>query len=364
MKILIVSPFENNSTGRGDRNLRLADLLRRRGNEVTFVTSNFDHGLKSHIPQDKIKGQYGVKILKVPGYFSNVGFARILCHMVFALKLLIWGFGKRWDRVVVSSIPPEALFAARLLRKDKFIVDVRDIWPDALQAYGRQSMIMRLFGLYCALIYRAVLKHADVIMMVAPAFRLWIKRYIGMKLVRTKFVPLGFRREDFRPVSKQGSEYSFCYAGGATPQFDIREFSTDFANEKGVVLGDGPLLDAWKITFKKTEFLGVVPRPLAMSFMAKSQQLLFPSNPYAQLPNKAFDYFALGLHVTLGDNCTRATRYLLMLRRRRFGLDSLNDDWTDYRSIEKEAITERAADIIEGRLGKVCTTPAPARVEG
>lgn len=349
MKILIISPFENAATGRGDRNMRLEQTLRDRGHDVTFVTSDFDHARKGHIGRDKLADAPGLKVIRVPGYEKNVGAARILCHVTFALKLWLWAIGTRWDVVVISTIPPESLLAGVLLRKRALVVDVRDIWPDALQAYGKPSKVARAFGAYCGAIFRATLRRADRIMVVAPGFRTWLARYGALAPRKVKFVPLGFRREDFRPLSDGGSAYEFCYAGGVTPQFDIREFVPRFGQGHGIVLGSGPLLDAWKEAFPNTEFRGAVPRPEAMAVMESSAVLLFPSNPFAQLPNKAFDYFALGHRVALGDRCTRATRSLLALRRRRAEkTGGAADTWTGYRALEKEAIATRAADIVEG----------------
>lgn len=348
MKILIVSPFENSATGRGDRNMQLEAEMRARGHKVTYLTGNFDHARKSHIDKDRLPPRAGLKVLKLPGYRKNVGLARMWCHFVCALKLWFSAISTRWDVVVISSIPPEALVSARFLRKRALVIDIRDIWPDALLAYGKPSFSTRAFSTYCSMVFGRTLRHADRILIVAPGFRRWVERYSALAHGRVKLVPLGFRREDFRSLSSEGKEYAFCYAGGVTPQFDIREFATRFGDSRGIVLGSGPLLEDWKVAFPNTEFLGTVPRSEAMDLMGRSEHLLFPSNSFAQLPNKAFDYFALGRRVTCGKDCTRAARYLLELRRRRALGDQ--ETWLDYRALEKEAVTKRAADIIEGTV--------------
>lgn len=347
MKILLVSPFENDATGRGDRNMRLEAELKTRGHEVIFVTGDFDHARKATIPPDALPARPGLWVIHLPGYRRNVSLARMWSHAVFALKLWLRAITTRWDAVVISSVPPDGLVAARFLRKRALIVDIRDIWPDALQSYGKPSRAARAFGAFCNAIYGATLKRADRIMIVAPGFRRWLDRYGALKHRRVKFVPLGFRREDFQPMSEGGSDWAFCYAGGATPQFDIREFAPEFANQRGIVVGSGPLLDDWRADFPITEFRGAVPRAEAMALMASSRQLLFPSNSFAQLPNKAFDYFALGHPVALGAHCTRATRSLMNLRRRRTGRD---DSWEDYKAIEKHALAQRAANIVEDAI--------------
>ncbi|MEL7199437.1 MAG: glycosyltransferase [Pseudomonadota bacterium] len=329
--------------------MRLEAELRARGHDVTFVTGTFDHARKAQIDRDLLPHGKGITVLRLPSYQKNVGLARIWCHFVCAIKIWFAAIGTRWDVVITSSIPPEALVAARLLRKRALVLDIRDIWPDALQAYGKPSTVARLFGAYCDFLFRRTLKHARRIMIVAPGYRRWLERYGALQHGRVKFVPLGFRREDFLPLSQANSDYTFCYAGGATPQFDIREFVPEFGDKDGVVLGSGPLLEDWKAAFPKAEFRGAVPREEAMETMARSARLLFPSNPFAQLPNKSFDYFALGHRVAFGENCTRATRSLLALRHRREA--NRPGTWEDYRALEKEAIAQRAADIVEGAAG-------------
>ncbi len=348
MKILLVSPFENDATGRGDRNMRLEAELKARGHEVIFVTGDFDHARKAKIPPDALPARPGLWVIHLPGYRANVSLARMWSHAVFALKLWLRAISTRWDAVVISSVPPDGLVAALFLRHRALIIDIRDIWPDALKSYGKPSRAARTFAAFCDAIYRFTLRRADRIMIVAPGFRSWLARYGALRHRRVKLVPLGFRREDFRPLSDGGTKWDFCYAGGATPQFDIREFAPAFSRHHGIVVGSGPLLDVWREAFPQTEFRGAVPRDEAMALMTESRQLLFPSNPFAQLPNKAFDYFALGHPVTLGGDTTRATRSLLNLRRRHGAVRQ--DCWEDYRAIEKEALAQRAATIIEDTI--------------
>ena len=315
-KILLLSPFENEATGRGDRNLKLEDELVNRGFEVTFVTSNFDHSRKSAIKPDAFTVRAGLNIIKVPGYKKNVSLQRLLTHIVFSFKTWRKFRHVSWDAIVVSTVPPECLIAARLLRKKALILDVRDIWPDALLAYGKTSIVTKIFKIYCDLIYQLTVRRADRIMIVAPGYRAWLKRYTKLSFGKVKFVPLGFRREDFQARSAGGEKWEYCYAGGLTPQFDITELSSKFGRKRGIILGSGPSIDKWKQSLPGAKFLGTVTRREAMSIMSQAKALLFPSNPYAQLPNKAFDYFALGYPVEFGHNCSRASRYLLTMRQK------------------------------------------------
>lgn len=345
MKILIISPFENPLTGRGDRNIRLETALRVEGHKVTFVTSDFDHGRKKKLSSDDFAPYPDMKIISVPSYSSNLGIRRLICHYVFCVKLLIFALKEQWDVVFVSSIPPELLLIARLLRKRRLIIDVRDIWPDALLAYKKPSITKKIFSLYCEFIYRYTLPFADKIIVVAPGYRNWLRRFRTTNDGVVRFIPLGFRREDFQAKATHLCEFEFCYAGGATPQFDLSEFEAAYGTKKGVIVGSGPMIPEWKRMFPNALFTGPVSRHEALSYMRNSAVLLFPSNPYAQLPNKAFDYFALGYPVAFGVECTRATKFLLSLRNRDPGQE---ENWKNYAVIEKESLTQRTVRLING----------------
>jgi hypothetical protein len=315
MKVAIVSPFENLSTGRGIRNVNIAEEFAKSDCEVTFITSNFDHGQKKIVTVKNIENVKNV-VLGVPPYSKNLSVKRFLTHIVFALKLLRFFISQPHEIIYVSSIPPEVACVAALCKKKIFILDIRDIWPDALLAYSNVNLILRkMFNLYCKVLYRIISSRIDLVYLVAPGYLPWVRRFLGYN-VKWKFMPLGFResKNNKELINKNFSEkkYFFCYAGGLTPQFDVTNICRDLSKKSGIIVGSGPLLNKLKLEFPDLTFTGVVSREAAISFLRESEFAILPSNTYARLPNKIYDYILEGRKVILENDVSRECRLLLI----------------------------------------------------
>lgn len=307
MKILIISPFESKSTDRGGRNVDLAANLSELGDEVTFLTSNFDHARKSKIPVDMFSSDETV--IKVVGYSSNVSIARFVTHIEFALKAFLKLRKERFDVVFCSTIPPEMVFLSKFLRSDRLVFDVRDIWPEAILSYSQlPRFLVKVFETYCAFIYRSAFNAGVEFVVVAPTFHKWIRKY-REKSFRWKFIPLGFRANSWIDHGVCKFQYDYFYAGGITPQFDLREFEGQLSG-KIIFLGSGSLFNEVRKIFPDAIMPGVVTRLEADDIMRRSNCVILPSNKNARLPNKAYDYFASNKEVLLGKNVSREIKYL------------------------------------------------------
>lgn len=100
--------------------------------EYVFLCSNWDHISKKNHSVDVSKN---IHMIRVPGYKKNISFSRIFSHLIFSFKLLFHPSLWRFD-VCLVCVPPSfsyvvALIAAKVRRKP-VIVDVVDLWPEAL----------------------------------------------------------------------------------------------------------------------------------------------------------------------------------------------------------------------------------------
>lgn len=324
--IYIVSPFENTHTGRGNRNIALLQALKEHDIAVKLISSDWDHGRKQKIASDTSNRTDEI-LLKVPGYSKNLSFWRIITHWVFAIKLILhlWQskYQKKNDVIVVNSIPPECILMISLFCRGKVIVDIRDIWPDAGAAYKLFSVQLRLFEFYCKLIYRVSLHDKFQYVVVSRSFAEWLKKFCP-KCKPPTFIPLGSR--DFR-YSDTGIKPKFVYLGGLTPQFDLREFEFLKNEEEVYVIGSGSLGEEFKEYFPRARFTGVLNRDVAMSIASNTDYLLFPSNPYARLPNKIFDYLALNKPIIIGKKVSDDVMQML-------GFDSVKAEISGFSVVE------------------------------
>lgn len=132
--------------GREDRHyFRAAELTRRlskRGHQVVWWTGRFEHQTKQHLPDEgdtvTIPDGAGseVRLLDSPGYASNVSVRRFYDHYIIGRRFREALEIAQVPDVILTSMPtPELASASAEFAKAKgipLIVDVRDLWPDAI----------------------------------------------------------------------------------------------------------------------------------------------------------------------------------------------------------------------------------------
>lgn len=165
MRILLLSQFFDPEPHL--KGIAMARALRDRGHDVQVLTGfpNYPGGkiYKGHelrFCHDEV--QDGIRIRRSWLYPSHDRSAlrRIFNYLSFActaaLNVLIL---PRVDVVYVYTPPMTSAlpaFLLRLLRRTPYVVDVQDLWPDALTAHGmiREGVITRLVGLWTHVAFR------------------------------------------------------------------------------------------------------------------------------------------------------------------------------------------------------------------
>lgn len=142
MKVWILNVGENMPTdGDGTRIFRcglLADQLVKKGHEITWWTSSFEHYNKKHrYEKDEtiiINDRYSIKFLKGLGYKSNVSVRRILDHLILGQKFIKNAKKEEQPDIIITSFPIISFtyWAVKygLKKNIPVIIDARDMWPD------------------------------------------------------------------------------------------------------------------------------------------------------------------------------------------------------------------------------------------
>jgi glycosyltransferase involved in cell wall biosynthesis len=146
----------------------LAELM-----PVDVVTSDFDHGQKmkrDHLPCSPFER---VVCLQTRPYYSNVGLARLLSHLLFSFKAAAY-FRKNRDKydVVYSTVPLNIMtgLVFGLARGKTKIVDVVDIWPDVLPFPPLvRKALAPVFALW-KWFFKSAVARADIVMGVSDTF--------------------------------------------------------------------------------------------------------------------------------------------------------------------------------------------------
>ena len=157
MRILCIFQFfATGATPDTVRPFRLCRLLAERGHDVTVLATDFNRhsGENEGERYEEVETSGRVlRIVRVPSarnYRKGLG-QRFLNYAGFSVRVLLTGFGlSRGADLVLTSVPPTFVgpvgWFLAAVRRCPFLLEVRDLWPDALEVKGavRNRILLRL----------------------------------------------------------------------------------------------------------------------------------------------------------------------------------------------------------------------------
>lgn len=223
--------------------------------------------------------------------------------------------------IVVGSSPQlfAAVAARKLARKigSRFVLEVRDLWPESLLAAGGKrgpaySVLARVAnGLY---------RDAERVLVLAEGVANYLIEH-GVAEDKISLVPNGVdvnaivARDpscDLRPFMEE-RPYTLIYAGAHGPAngldgvLDAAEILSGEVNVRFVLVGDGPakamlLRESERRQLENVEFRAPVSKPELATMLTEADAGLMvlrdaPLFSFGVSPNKLFDYLAAGLPV-------------------------------------------------------------------
>ena len=319
--------FSTPSGAAGIRSYAMAKRLVQVGHSVTVVCGSYDvgsTGLTGRYRWGKRVGCVdGIRVIEYNmGYSNKTGFLRrALLFVMFALRSICVVLTEKSDLTFATSTPLTAGIpgiAAKILKRNRFVFEVRDLWPELPVSMGviTNSFVILALSLLEKISYRC----ADQVIGLSPGICRGISRIIPKS--RVDFIPNGCDIDIFAqrkspkkiPGVKNG-DFVFIYSGTCGIANDIGRL-LDAAEElmclgekgvKIVIIGGGRdklrLVErAERSSLSNVVFLDPVGKEDLSGYYASSNcglQLL-ANNPafyYGTSPNKFFDYIAAGLPV-------------------------------------------------------------------
>jgi glycosyltransferase involved in cell wall biosynthesis len=300
----------------------IAEMLVAAGYEVDLITTDFQHWEKTHRDVASFPRQrhpFHIRFIEEPGYERNVDPRRLHSHAVAARHLTRLLDSSDYD-LVYCEIPPNniaraaAAYAAR--RDIPFIVDVNDLWPEAMRMALDIPVISDLLFIPLACDARSVYQQVTAVVGTSDEYaaRPLKDRAATAPAVETVTVYVGNDITEFdagvraytAEVEKPAGEFWVTYAGTFGASYDIATLirAGGLLKRKGyddiriVLLGDGPDRAALEQAAAQTDspccFLGYQPYDRMAAYLAASDTVvnsLVEKAPQS-IPTKIGDYLA------------------------------------------------------------------------
>lgn len=340
MKVWLVTVGEPLPLGDGTARLLragiLANLLRERGHEVVWWSSDFDHFRKRHhFGRDArvvLENGVDLRLLHGGGYRRNISLARIRDHRVVAGKFSRQARQEPTPEVILCSLPTLDLSVACVrYGREKGVpvaIDVRDLWPtvflDHVPKWARPLADLALWPMWRQA--REACRDATAILGTSPRLVEWGLRLSGrpatsldrdypLAYVSTPPLPedneRAFQFWKERGVVQEGKQFTVCFFGTMAGQFDLetvidaaRILEQRQVEMRFVLCGAGPSRDRLMqraAGLKSVLFPGWIGAPEIWTLMRMSRLGLAPYLDNAgfsdNYPNKTIEYLSAGLPV-------------------------------------------------------------------
>jgi glycosyltransferase involved in cell wall biosynthesis len=313
----------------------LSEQCARRGHEVIWWTSSFDHYRKARRPvgRHRIEGpgwHYNIEVLPALGYQRHVSLRRLRDHRYTARSLKTIGALQPRPDVICAGLPTLDLAVASSDLCDHFdvplVTDVQDLWPDIF--YREAPSVLRpLVRLAVWPLERQANKaciHAAALIGVCPDFLAWGLRRARRpkRLLDTVFSlatdPIELSEADnhvaeqhWRALGVTPTDTIVTFVGSFTKQFSfdavcdvVENWSRSRPAVKFVLCGEGPLRQDIIDRFSsRTNVVlpGWTNAREASWLMRTSKVGLAPYRPSpdfeANYSNKVIEYLGMGLPI-------------------------------------------------------------------
>jgi glycosyltransferase involved in cell wall biosynthesis len=314
----------------GTRHYDLGQELVKRGHQVTIFASSFHHYLHREVrlqPKEgwKVEDVNGVKFvwLRTPPYQRN-DWCRVRNMVAFAIRA--WLLGRKLPKlvpglsepdVVIGSSPhlltPLAAYWVAKRYRAKFIMEVRDLWPQTIIDMGELSdhhPITRALQTLERFLYR----RAERIITLLPLAYEYMAA-CGIPREKIVWIPNGVDLARFQGDSspaRRDKKFKVMYLGahGQANALDVLLQAAKIVQDQGhedirvILVGDGPekpklMALAKELTLCNVEFREPVPKRKITGILQEADVFLFNLEnvevfKYGISSNKLFDFMAAG----------------------------------------------------------------------
>lgn len=227
----------------------------KKGYDVIYVTSDFDHMTKKRYCFNKYKNS---KQLHVISYKKNLSISRILSHLMFSYKTFYMLLACKPELVYVE-VPNNSLVKSsakyKKINNAEIIVDVFDMWPESMPVKTKNMIVNWGFDIWRNFRNKN-LKFADQIWIECDYYRELLSAQKINLPMETKYLKLK-NAETSIEMKVSEEEIDLCYLGSINNIIDIsliEKIVSEFAKNKRTrihIIGDGERKDEFLDILKK-----------------------------------------------------------------------------------------------------------------
>jgi len=329
MKVLYYHQyFTTPDLGGGTRSYEFAKKLIERGHQVTIVCAGeIDKYNLAPSSQNNINRGYvdGIEVIQIVLPYSNYdGIAkRTVTFLKFAFKGIRIALREEYDILFATTTPLTAgipgIFMKWMGKKEKFVFEVRDLWPDLPKALGMKNPFL-LWGM--GILEKTSYRKADACIGLSPGIREGIAKR-SQKDKEIALIPNGCDLKMFKPGDRSKLQLgdikptdtvaiftgAHGIANGLDAVLDAAQVLIDKMRDDIILvfIGDGklkPELVARANEEKLTNcrFFDSMPKSKLNQIVSNADigMMILANIPafyYGTSPNKFFDYISSGLPV-------------------------------------------------------------------
>lgn len=227
----------------------------KKGYDVIYVTSDFDHMTKKRYCFNEYKNS---RQLRVISYKKNLSISRILSHLMFSYKTFYMLLACKPELVYVE-VPNNSLVKSsakyKKINNAEIIVDVFDMWPESMPVKTKNMIVNWGFDIWRNFRNKN-LKFADQIWIECDYYRELLSAQKINLPMETKYLKLK-NAETSIEMKVSEEEIDLCYLGSINNIIDIsliEKIVSEFAKNKRTrihIIGDGERKDEFLDILKK-----------------------------------------------------------------------------------------------------------------
>ena len=330
MRVLILTQhFTPEITAARSRLHPIAELLAARGHEVEVLTAVPNHpqgviqeGFRHKAVVRRRLDGFDVRYVWVRASPRKTMANRLLLYGTYATMATLAGFASRRPDVIFASSPPLPVAAAAraiaIRHRVPWVMDVRDLWPEAAVVLGELSNERMIRA--AERLERRLYASAAAIVTVTDAFRSDIAERTDddakISVIRNGTTPLWLDMSNAEVSREQlglaSDRFIWTYAGnvGIAQGLEAAVEAAALLDDEVqlLIIGSGPVLDAVKARAAdlppgRVSFHGLVEPALAAQYLRASDATLVSLAARPELakfvPSKLFDCCAVGRPVIL-----------------------------------------------------------------